>query len=184
MSRVLNLTPHRGRRASVVPGGQLGVTVIELMFVIVIMGILAAITVPSFRDASLSSRLTAAANSLHGSIQIARSEAIKANAPTTLCTSDDGATCAAGGDWEQGWIILNADGDVIHSEAELPNGFKVIEAGGTLQLNFQPIGVGGATASFTICRDDPVGRQERVLTMTGTGVAYVTTTENGECPPA
>ena len=70
------------------------------------MAVLATLAVPSFRDASLGSRLAATANSLHGSIQIARSEAIKANAPVTLCASADGLTCATAGDWDQGWIVL------------------------------------------------------------------------------
>ena len=64
------------------------------MFTILIVAVLATLAVPSFRDASLGSRLAATANSLHGSIQVARSEAIKANAPVTLCASADGLTCA------------------------------------------------------------------------------------------
>jgi hypothetical protein len=42
-------------------------------------------------------------------------------------------------------------------------------------------GVGPTAATFTICRDAPVGSQERVVTVTGTGIAYVTTTETGTC---
>lgn len=171
------------RRAMARPASQAGVTLIELLVVIFIMAVIASAAVPSFRDASLGARLTAAANSLHGSIQIARSEAIKANAPTTLCASADGASCAGSGDWDQGWIVLDANDDLIHSEAQLPPGFKVIEAAGITDLVFQPIGIGASAASFTICRENPVGKQERVLTMTGTGVAYVSTTENGVCPP-
>ncbi|MCU0963424.1 MAG: hypothetical protein MUF48_25310 [Pirellulaceae bacterium] len=47
------------------------------MVTITILGILLAWAVPSFKDASLSSRLTAFANDLVASAQIARSEAIK-----------------------------------------------------------------------------------------------------------
>jgi type IV fimbrial biogenesis protein FimT len=171
---------------------QRGMTLVELMFTIFIMAVLAMLAVPSFRDASLGSRLAATANSLHGAIQIARSEAIKANVPIVLCASDDGAACATTGDWDQGWIvvrtIVEADGDVdvdvLHSEPAQKNSFKVVEATGTRTLTFMPIGIGATNAVFTVCRADPVGNQERVVSVTATGSAYVTTTENGECPPS
>jgi type IV fimbrial biogenesis protein FimT len=155
---------------------------VELMFAILIFAVLMAIAVPSFRDASLGARVSAIANSLHGTIQIARSEAIKANAPITLCTSTDGSTCATTGTWEQGWIVRNAAGGIYHSEPAQPTGFRVIEATGLRTLTFQPIGVTSSSASFKVCRQTPVGKQERVVSMTGTAVAYVTTTEAGTCP--
>jgi type IV fimbrial biogenesis protein FimT len=162
---------------------QRGLTLVELMFTIFIMAVLAMLAIPSWRDASLGSRLSAVANSLHGSIQIARSEAIKSNAPVTLCASSDGSTCATSGDWDQGWIVINGDDVVLHSEPAQRNSYKVIEAAGKLALTFQPIGIGATDAVFTVCREDPVGNQERVVNVTATGSAYVSTTEDGVCPP-
>jgi type IV fimbrial biogenesis protein FimT len=162
---------------------QRGATLVELMFAIFVFAVLSLIAIPSFRDASLGSRLTATANSLHGSIQLARSEAIKANATTTLCASSDGLACATSGDWDQGWIVLDANDAVIHSEPEQRNGFKVVEDTGILTLTFQPIGLGATGARFTVCREEPVGNQEREVSVTATGSAYVALTENGECPP-
>jgi type IV fimbrial biogenesis protein FimT len=161
---------------------QRGITLIELMFTLLVLAVLIAIAAPSFRDASLGGRLTATANSLLGSIQIARSEAIKANAPATLCTSTDGATCATTGDWDQGWIVLDAEGNVIHSEPAQPDGFKVVEAASVRTFTFQPIGIGNTAGVFTICRETPLGKQERVLSMTATGIANVVQTEDGACP--
>jgi type IV fimbrial biogenesis protein FimT len=161
---------------------EFGVTLIELMFAIAILAILVTVAVPSFRDASLTSRLSSISNDLLASIQVARSESIKSNSVTTLCTSDDGTTCAGSGDWEQGWIILDKDGVVIQSHAALPNGYKVAEASATEVLLFEPIGVGATAASFTVCRDDPVGNQERIVTVTATGMASVTRTTDGACP--
>jgi len=158
-------------------------TLVELMFTIFIMAVLAMLAVPSFRDASLGSRLTATANSLHGSIQIARSEAIKANAPIVLCASADGEECATGGDWDQGWIVINGDDVVLHSEPAQRNSYKVIQAGALVPLVFQPIGVGATSAQFRVCREDPVGNQERTVSVTATGSAYVAVTENGVCVP-
>jgi len=159
-----------------------GATLVELMFTILVFAVLLAVAVPSFRDATLGARVSAIANSLHGTIQIARSEATKANVPITLCTSTDGSTCATTGSWDQGWIVRNAAGGIYHSEPAQPAGFRVIEATTLRTLTFQPIGVTSSSASFKVCRQTPVGKQERVVSMTGTAVAYVTTTETGACP--
>lgn len=160
---------------------QLGVTLIELIFAILLLAILTVIAVPSFRDASLSGRLSAISSDLYTSVQMARSEAIKSNATTTLCASDDEATCS--GDWEDGWIVLDAGGTVIHSGAVLPDGFTVAQTGGTADLNFQPIGVGVTSATFTICRDTPIGNQNRVISVLATGSASVKRNEDTTtCP--
>lgn len=158
-----------------------GLTTIELMVVIVVLAILMMIAVPSFRDASLGSRLSAAANNLLASVQLARSEAIKRNQTVTLCASSDGAACAASGGWEQGWIILDAAAAVIQHQQGLPDGYRVTQTGGTSALSFQPIGIGATAATFTVCRDVPVGGQERVLSINASGSAYVTTTTTGSC---
>lgn len=157
-----------------------GFTLIELMTALVIAAILMAVAVPSFRNASLGSKLSASANNLLSSLQLARSEAIKRNVAVTVCASADGATCAGGGGWEQGWVVRSA-AEVIQSQQALPDGFLVTQAGGTAPLNFQPIGLGATAATFTVCRDDPDGSQERVVTVRAAGNAYVTRTEVGSC---
>jgi type IV fimbrial biogenesis protein FimT len=159
-----------------------GFTIIELMVALVVLAVLLALAVPNFNDASLSARLNGFANSLVASAQVARSEAIKRNATITLCTSADGDTCAASGGWEQGWIVVNeATGAVIQHQQALPSQFKVTEAGGNEELSFPATVVGATTATLTVCRSDPVGSEERVVTVSGTGSAYVTITTAGTC---
>ncbi len=157
-----------------------GLTMIEMMTALVVVAVLFAIAVPSYRNASLGSRLSASANDLLASVQLARSEAIKRNVAVTLCASADGATCAGGGGWEQGWVV-RAAALVIQTQQALPDGYLVTQTGGTLPLNFQPIGIGATAAVFTVCRDDPDGSQERVVNVTAAGSAYVTRTETGTC---
>jgi hypothetical protein len=50
------------------------------------------------------------------------------------------------------------------------------------ELNFPGTVVGATTATLTVCRSDPVGAEERVVTVSGTGAAYVTSTTAGSCP--
>jgi type IV fimbrial biogenesis protein FimT len=157
-------------------------TMIELLITVVILAILMAIAVPSFRNASLGSQLSAAANNLLASVQLARSEAIKRNAAVTLCASADGAACAGSGGWEQGWIIMDAGAVVLQRQESLPDRYLVAQTGGTAPLNFQPIGVGATAAAFTVCRDNPDGGQERIVTVSATGSARVTITNAGSCP--
>jgi len=176
--------------AGIIPRPALGFTLVELMMAITVVAILLVIAVPSFRDAALGSRLSAVANNLLASVQLARSEAIKRNQTVTLCASANGSSCAASGDWEQGWIILDADNNVINRQDVLPAGLKVLQAGIIVApattfltpLQFQPIGIGATAATFTVCRASPVGSQERVVTVTATGTAYVTITNSGSCP--
>jgi type IV fimbrial biogenesis protein FimT len=161
-----------------------GLTLIELLTTVVIVAILFAVAVPSFRNASLGSRLSASANDLLASVQLARSEAIKRNVAVTLCASADGVSCAGSGGWEQGWItVINPLGvaTVLQHQQSLPDGYLLTQAGGTAGLDFRPIGIGATAAVFTVCRDDPDGSQERVVNVTATGSAYVTRTETGSC---
>lgn len=157
-----------------------GMTIIELMITVVVLALLMAVAIPSFKNASLGSRLSAAANDLLASVQLARSEAIKRNVAVTLCASSDGATCAAAGGWEQGWIIVAAAA-VLQRQQSLPDGYLVTQTGGTVPLSFQPIGIGATAATFTVCRDDPDGEQERVVTVSAAGSVYVTRTTTGTC---
>src|SRR5215207_645576 len=175
MNRVAIASTMVGRRAH-----ARGFTIIELMTALVIAAILMAVAVPSFRNASLGSQLSSAANNLLASVQLARSEAIKRNVAVTLCASADGATCAGGGGWEQGWVV-RAAAEVIQSQPALPDRYLVTQAGGTAPLSFQPIGIGATAAAFTVCRDDPDGSQERIVTVRAAASAYVTRTETGSC---
>lgn len=184
-----------------------GFTLIELMVAIMVLSILLGIAVPSFRDAALGSRLTGYANDLVAGVQIARSEAIKRNAPVVLCASEDGETCGTGAGWEVGWVvlapprdvpkldefgvpevdefgepILETVTDVLQRQEPLSGDFVVVEAGGIETITFQPTVVGVTPAAFTVCRASPVGKQERVLSITASGQTSVTRTTAGACP--
>lgn len=69
---------------------QHGLTMIELMITIVIMGVLLGVAVPSFLSTIARVRLEGVVSELSIDLQYARSAAIRRRAAVTLTTADDG----------------------------------------------------------------------------------------------
>ena len=96
-----------------------GYSVVELMSVVAIAVILMTMGVPSFRYVTNSNRVTAEVNSLYLDLELARSKALAAGSPVTVCPSTDGQTCLPSSEvWQSGWIIFSD-----------PNGNGVVDSG-------------------------------------------------------
>lgn len=146
---------------------QHGFTLIETMVAIAVMLVLMAIAVPSFRDASYRSQLRSASNDLVTSAHFARSEAIKRNAPVTMCTSSDGENCTGSVNWQQGWII-RAD-TTLRRQSAAPSAVR-ISADGIDAVTFQPTGVDATPVVFRVCREPSQdGVEARLVTIDATG---------------
>lgn len=84
-----------------------GFTLIELLIVLALIAVAAGMSIGLF-DLFRKSQLTSQINTLIGSINLARSEAIKRGEPATICRANAALTnCALGTDWEQGWIVFH-----------------------------------------------------------------------------
>jgi type IV fimbrial biogenesis protein FimT len=163
-----------------------GFSLVELMTVLVIAAVLLVIAVPSYSVLSLRTKLKSYANELVASVYLARGEAIKRNAPMTMCISTNPTTptlptCTGGGDWNQGWIVVDQDGVVIKHQQPLPSGIKIFELSSLSTMTFQPSGILNTAATMTVCQDSPsVGIEEREVTFSTTGRQRVRPILNGE----
>lgn len=160
-----------------------GFTIIELMVVLAIVAVVLVMVPPGMAQLALTTNLKSYSHEMLTSLYLTRSEAIKRNAPVTLCVSTDGTSCAGAGSWAQGWIILAPDGTVIKRHQAIPDGFRMTGSGaGSNTMVFQPSGTASTSSNITVCRRVPaVGNQERVVSVTATGRARVTTTRTGTC---
>lgn len=154
-----------------------GWTLIELISVCAVIGVLAAVAVPSFRELRMNARRTEAANTLLHGLYAARSAAIRSNSPAVLCKSKDGHRCDPDpADWSGGWLLFeNADRDwpptldpdesiVLHQR-----GFDGITINGNRDvITYWPTAVAGTAASFVIC-DKRGSAAARAIVVSATG---------------
>jgi type IV fimbrial biogenesis protein FimT len=157
-----------------------GFTLIELVVTLAVLVVLAAIAVPSFENIRLSTRLSAYATALVSGSQLARSEAIKRNAPVTLCTSANGTSCSTTGQWETGWIVLSGT-RVLQSQPAAADGYRLRDAGGASAITFEATGVGTSQGKITICRATPSASQSRMVSISATGRTSVIRSNDATC---
>ncbi|MDO8812680.1 MAG: GspH/FimT family pseudopilin [Gallionella sp.] len=118
-----------------------GFTLPELLIVLAVAGILAAIAVPSFQSLTQSQQVKNASFELFSNLSLARSEAIKRNANVTVAP-------LVAGDWGQGWAITSAGGESIRSQAAL-KGVSIVP-GGAGSVVYARNGRASPAASFQI----------------------------------
>lgn len=109
---------------------QTGFTLYELLTTLLIVGVILALGVPNMQSFRQNSRMITAANDLHSSFHLARSESSRAKTSITICASADSMavlpTC--GGELEAGWIVF-----------EDRNGDITVDAGEPILRRFPPV---------------------------------------------
>jgi type IV fimbrial biogenesis protein FimT len=85
------------------PARARGVTLFELMIALAVLAILAGLALPSYREFGIRQTVTSNVNSLLGSLNTARAEAVKRGRNVALI--------ANGGNWNAGWQIVAGKAD-------------------------------------------------------------------------
>ena len=155
-----------------------GLTLVELMVVLLILAVLLTLGVPAMQQLSGSNRVRAEAHRLLAAINLARSEAVLRNRPVSLCPSPMASNGVAecSGVYSAGWIVFsNLDGDreidagsdqVLQVFEGLPPGYRLTNRTGTRELadliSYLPDGSSRKNRTLLICsppqvRVDPLG---------------------------
>lgn len=83
-----------------------GHSLLELMVVIAVGAVLAAVTLPTLGWVLETQRRAAAINRLVAAIHLARSEVLRRSESVTICASPDGRRCGSTDDWNAGWRMF------------------------------------------------------------------------------
>jgi type IV fimbrial biogenesis protein FimT len=174
-----------------------GFTLLELLVAVTAAMVLLLVAAPTMSAAVTSAKLTSASNSFLSHIYLARSEAIKRNGRVVLCKSSDGASCAASGGWEQGWIVFHdtnnngvIDGGelVIARQQALPAAFRLTGNQNVARyVSFEPTGstrlVGGGfqAGTLTLCRQSVASSEARQIILNAVGRPRVHKLEIASC---
>jgi type IV fimbrial biogenesis protein FimT len=173
-------------------------TLIELLIVVAIAAVMAAVAIPSFGTFLSNSRFTTYSNTFLTHLHLARSEATKRNARVALCKSANGTNCATSGGWEQGWIVFhdvnnNAQTDtgeaILQSHAAIP-ALLALQGNPPVAnyVSYAPTGGARLTngafqaGTLTLCEVSSGGGEARSIVVSSTGRARVQTVTVASCP--
>ncbi|GAA0888309.1 hypothetical protein GCM10009121_11900 [Rhodanobacter soli] len=160
----------------------------------VIALVLLMIAVPSFKNITLSNKLTTTANDIVNAINVARMEAVKRNSNTQLCSNSSGAntsdTLGGACGTEAGAVYALSGAAPSPVLAGTGGIVSPIQLNGDMTaLRFTAQGLArkvGTTAPYSdtvvdICTSQMNTNNHRVITMTA-GSILTTTTTSGSCP--
>lgn len=161
---------------------QRGVTLIELMVALAVLGVLVGLGVPSFANIVRANQIAAQSTSLMQALTLARSEAMKRGLRVSVCpiANNDASACTA--EWNGGWMVFEDDfgnggvrdpGDrTIQLWPAPSNGVTVSETAGSVV--YMPSAAAAATRTFQITKEGCTSDQRRQIVVSPSGRVSLT----------
>lgn len=155
-----------------------GFTLIELLAVISILALTFTIATPLLHSALAKNEAVTEINRMVSAIHLARHEAIKHHAITTLCPSVDGQSCS--GNWHDGMILFldkqgsghfDTDDVLLRSYGSLPHANKLYwNSHNKYYLQISPSGyLKGQNGTFLFCPANKDNHYARAVIISQTG---------------
>lgn len=173
-----------------------GFSLIELMVTIAIVGIMAAIGMPSLQTTLQNNNMTALHNELLAALSFTRNTAITRGSSATLCKANLASNgCAATtASWENGWIIFpdnNNDGVVDAGETilsiknDLPKDISINYSRNSSRITYGAQGYSiGFNGNFMFCDKRGDSAKKGMVISNNGRVRLAVANDLGTCPSA
>ena len=147
-----------------------GFTLIEMMIVVALLAIGAAIAMPGFQSMIQNNRLSTTTNTLLTGLQLARSEAVTTRSTVTVCGANVAQdNCAGSTNWNNGALIMQGTTLLRALPVDAP-GVSVTSSANDVVYNSN--GTAAAAATLTIS-DSRGSAHERTITVNVIGPSCI-----------
>jgi type IV fimbrial biogenesis protein FimT len=165
-------------------------TLVEVLIVIVILGVLAGLAVPSLLTFMQLNKVNAITRELISTLNYAKSEAIKQTTSISICPRDptDATNTTCSTNWAAGWIVFS--GTALSSGARLTVNDRDLSTEMTLtattltatvaSITFDNTGFPGNDITFTLLPTNCRSNNERIVRLSAAGRVSVS---EEVCPP-
>jgi type IV fimbrial biogenesis protein FimT len=188
-----------------------GFTLVEMMVVLIIMALLLAWALPSYKNLIINYRMSDELSQIQADVELARSSAIRTGSKVTICPANIASSSTAttpacsGNEWNTGWIIFtdNNDDQKIDPSDTLLREHVAMTGGDTLvsevtssyvAVNTITFNSMGGTSAWGTATDIPTGSMElkdsasdpdmtRCLTISESGMIQVTSPQTENLTP-
>lgn len=147
-----------------------GFTLVEMLITVAVLGILAGMAIPTFREFIAGQRVRTATSDLYSSIIFARSEAMKRNAQVNIVRAGGAGTA-----WENGWTVQLASTGTVLQQQDAINSITIVgPAAGTVSYLWSGRPAAASSgASFTSSSETVSGITARCISVELSGMPRI-----------